>query len=87
MTKNERGILIMVFIRWTEQEIWDMEEAELEKQLINHITSEILKKFHRKQRLPPTSYDTANRVLSNYSLFLKTLFGRNEPHKQVVDEV
>ena len=33
----------MVFIRWTAQEIWDMEYAELEKQRINHITQEILK--------------------------------------------
>ena len=29
MAKTERGILIMVFIYWTAQEIWDMEEAEL----------------------------------------------------------
>ena len=27
--KTERGISITVFIRWTAQEIWDMEEAEL----------------------------------------------------------
>ena len=38
----------MVFIRWIAQEIWDMEEADLEKQRINHITPEILKKFHKK---------------------------------------
>ena len=60
MAKTERGILIMVFIRWTAQEIWDMEEAELEKQCINHITQELLKTFQKKQRLPPTSYVTAN---------------------------
>ena len=29
IAKNERGISIMMFIRWTTQEIWDMEEAEL----------------------------------------------------------
>ena len=40
--KTERGISIMVFICWTAQEIWDMEEYELEKQRINHITPEIL---------------------------------------------
>ena len=38
MEKTERGISIMVFILWTTQEIWDMEEAELEKQRIDHIT-------------------------------------------------
>ena len=46
--KTERGILIIVFIRWTAQEVWDMEEAELEKQRINHITPEILKKIQKK---------------------------------------
>ena len=60
VAKTERGISIMVFIRWTAQEIWEMEEAEIEKQRINHITPEILKKFQKKQRLPPTSYNTAN---------------------------
>ena len=60
MAKTERGISIMVFIRWTAQEIWYIEEAELERELINNITAEILKKFEEKQRLPPTSYDTAN---------------------------
>ena len=53
MAKTERSISIMVSIRWTAQEIWDMEEAELEKQRINHITPEILKRFQKKQRLPP----------------------------------
>ena len=38
MAKNERGISIMVFIRWTTREIWEMEEAELEKKRINRIT-------------------------------------------------
>ena len=38
MEKTERGISIMVFILWATQEIWDMEEAELEKQRIDHIT-------------------------------------------------
>ena len=38
MAKTERGISIMVFIRWTAQEIWEMEEAEIEKLRINHIT-------------------------------------------------
>ena len=33
------------------------------------------------------SYDTANRVLSIYSLFLKTFFGMKSPHKQGVDAV
>ena len=47
MAKTEQGISIMVFICWTAQEIWEMEEAELEKQLINHITSEILKFFQK----------------------------------------
>ena len=51
--KTERAISIMVFILWTAQEIWDMEEAELEKQRINHITPEFLKKL--KKRLPSTS--------------------------------
>ena len=41
MAKNERGILIMGFIHWTPQEIWDMEEADLEKKRINNITPEI----------------------------------------------
>ena len=30
MAKIEWGISIMVFIHWTEKEIWDVEEAELE---------------------------------------------------------
>ena len=47
MAKNERGILILVFIRWTTQEIWDMEEDEKEKQRINRITLEILEKFEK----------------------------------------
>ena len=29
MAKTEHGIYIMVFIRWTAQEIWDIEEADL----------------------------------------------------------
>ena len=45
MTKTERGILIMVFIRWTAQKIWDMEEVDIEKQHINHITPEVLERF------------------------------------------
>ena len=48
MAKNEQGISIMVFIRWTAQEFWDMEEAEPEKQRINYITPEVLKKFQKK---------------------------------------
>ena len=64
-----------------------MEEAELEKQRINRITPEIVKKFQKKQRLPPTSYDTASQVLSTYSLLLKILFGMKAPHKQGVDAV
>ena len=87
MVKSELGISIVVFIRWTSQEIWYLEEAEIEKQRINHITPEILKKFQGKQRLPPTSYDTENRVMLTYSLFLKTLFGMNLPHKWGVDAV
>ena len=43
--KTQRGIWIMVFIRWTAQNIWDMQEAELDKQCINHIMPEILKTF------------------------------------------
>ena len=46
--KTERGIPIMVFIRWTAQKIWDMGEAELEKQRINHITPYILKEIDKK---------------------------------------
>ena len=87
MAKTELGISIMVFIRCTTQEVWDMEEAELEKQRINHITPEILKKFQKKQRLPPMSYDTENQVLLTYSLFLKTLFVIKASHNQVVDAV
>ena len=60
MEKSEQGISIIVFIRWTAQEIWDMEEVEQEKQHINHFTLDILKKLQKKQRLPPMSYDTAN---------------------------
>ena len=45
MEKTERVILIMVFIRWTSQEIWEMEEVELERQRMNYITPEILKLF------------------------------------------
>ena len=48
MGKTERGILVMVFIRWTEQEIWEMEEAEIEKLRINHITPVILKSYRKK---------------------------------------
>ena len=47
MAKTEQGISIMVFICWTAQKIWDMEETELEKQRINHITTEILKIFRK----------------------------------------
>ena len=77
----------MLFISWTAQEIWDMEEAELEKQRINHTTPEILKCFEKKQHLPPTSYGTANQVLSTYSLFLKTLFVMKTPQKHGMDAV
>ena len=45
MAKTDWGISLMVFIRWTAQDIWYMEEAEIEKQRINHITPEILKSF------------------------------------------
>ena len=47
MAKTEWGISIMVFISWTTQEIWDTEEVDLEKQRINHITPEIMKKFEK----------------------------------------
>ena len=33
------------------------------------------------------SYDTANRVLSTYHLFLKSLFGMKATHKRGVDTV
>ena len=59
----------------------------LEKQCTNHITPEILKKFQKKQRLPSTSYDTSNRVLLTYYLFLKTFFGMKAPQKRGVDAV
>ena len=42
-----KTILIIVFIRWTAQEIWDMEEAELEKQRIYHMTPKILEKVEK----------------------------------------
>ena len=87
MAKTERGILILFFIRWTAQKIWEMEEDELVKQRINNITAYILKKFQKNQRLPTTSYDTTNRVMSTYSLLLKTLFGMKAPHKQGMDAV
>ena len=77
----------MVFICWNAQEIWEMEEADLEKQRIDHTTPETQKKFQKKQHLPPTSYDTENRVLSTYYLFLKTLFGMKAPHKRGMDAV
>ena len=44
-------------------------------------------KFERKQRLTPTFYNTANRVLSTYFLFLETLFGMKAPQKQGVNAV
>ena len=47
MAKTDREISIMVFIHWTSQEIWDMQEAEIEKQRINHTTPEILKRFDK----------------------------------------
>ena len=31
MAKTEQGISIMVFIRWTTQAIWDMEETDIEE--------------------------------------------------------
>ena len=33
------------------------------------------------------SYDTENRVLSTYYLFLKILFGVKAPHKRAMDAV
>ena len=47
MEITERVNLIMVFIRWTSQEIWEMEEVELERQRMNYITPEILKSFRK----------------------------------------
>ena len=41
IAKTERGISIMFFICWNTQEIWETEEAGLEKQRINNITQEI----------------------------------------------
>ena len=67
MAKTERGISIMVFIRLTSQEIWDMEEAELEKQRINHITPEI-PDFFRKTT--PISNFIQHRRSSSVNLFL-----------------
>ena len=46
-----------------------------------------MKKIEKKQRLPPTSYDTSNWVLLNYYLFLKTFFGMKAPNKRGVDAV
>ena len=45
-----------------------MEEAELEKQCINHITPEILKKFQKKTA--PTSNVIRHRKSSDVDLFL-----------------
>ena len=67
MAKTEWGISIMFFIHWTAQVIWDMKEAGLEKQRINHITPEILKKFQKKT---PTSNVIRHIKLSYVDLFL-----------------
>ena len=57
----------MVSIRWIAQEVWGMEEAKLEKQRINHITPEILKRFRKKK---PTSNVIRHRKSSAVDLFL-----------------
>jgi hypothetical protein len=87
VAKTDRGISVMTFIRWNAQEIYDMEEEEEERHKITYATPEMLKKFAKKQRLPPTSYDTGNRVLSTYSLFLKILLGTRSPHRKGVERV
>ena len=86
MAKIEWGISIMVFIHWTEKEIRDVEEAELENNA-SIISPQKFWKVSEKKRLPPTSYDTSNQVLLNYALFLKTLFGTKAPHKRGVESV
>ena len=87
VAKTDRGISVMAFIRWNAQEIYDMEDKEEERHKINQVTPEMLKKFSKKQRLPPTTYDTGNRVLSTYSLFLKILLGTRSPHRKGVERV
>ena len=66
MAKTEQGISIMVFICWTTQEIWDVDEADLEKQRIKHTTPEILKSLRNKT---PTSNVAQHRKLSDVDLF------------------
>ena len=68
MEKTERGISIMVFIRWTAQEIWEMEEAALEKHRINYIIPKILKSFREKKS--PTSNVIRHSKSSTANLFL-----------------
>ena len=87
VAKTDRGISVMTFIRWTAQEIYDMEEEEEERHKITHVTAEMLKKLAKKQRMPPTSYDTGIRVLATYSLFLKVLLGTRSPHRKGVEKV
>ena len=43
--------------------------------------------FWEKQHPPPISYDTSNRVLSTYFLFLKKIFGMKASHKRGMDAV
>ena len=70
MGKTEWGISIMVFIRWTTKEIWEMEEVELEKQRINHINPEILKTFQKTRK--PTFNVIRHTKSSAVDLFLVT---------------
>ena len=87
VAKPDRGISVMIFIRWTAQEIYDMEEEEEERHKITHVTAEMLKKLAKKQRMPPTTYDTGIRLLETYSLFLKVLLGTKSPHLKGVERV
>ena len=42
LEKLSRESILWSSQNWTAHEIWDMEEAEIEKKFINHITLEIM---------------------------------------------
>ena len=85
--RTEKGLSVMLFIRRTAKQISEYEEEELAWKATKTPTIEELKKRLKAERLPPTNLDTANKVLTTYSLVLKILFGNKSAHKFGLDEI
>ena len=87
MSETERGISIMLFNCWTAHEIWDIEEAELEKTMHQSYLPKNYDSFSKNTT--PTSNIVRHRKSSavNLSLVPEAIFGMKIPQKWGLDTV